>query len=124
MKYCQYAFDLKCDSVCVNPYHYERVASPGIGKTDTHTHKAGVCDVPSTVMVIRSLTTLKLFLNLIDLSLIYTINRLNTHTTRFVSLSVCFVFLLVVSDLSGLNLGGTGEDDVIYLTFYNYIATP
>ncbi|XP_064387786.1 mothers against decapentaplegic homolog 4-like [Halichondria panicea] len=26
-KFCQYAFDLKCDSVCVNPYHYERVIS-------------------------------------------------------------------------------------------------
>uniref|UniRef100_A0A3B1IFM9 Mothers against decapentaplegic homolog n=1 Tax=Astyanax mexicanus TaxID=7994 RepID=A0A3B1IFM9_ASTMX len=32
VKYCQFAFDLKCDSVCVNPYHYERVASPGIGE--------------------------------------------------------------------------------------------
>lgn len=26
----QYAFELKCDFVCVNPYHYERVVSPGI----------------------------------------------------------------------------------------------
>ncbi|KAM3838242.1 mothers against decapentaplegic homolog 4-like, partial [Diretmus argenteus] len=30
VKYCQYAFDLKCDNVCINPYHYERVVSPGI----------------------------------------------------------------------------------------------
>ena len=36
VKYCQYAFDLKCDSVCVNPYHYERVVSPGIDLTGKH----------------------------------------------------------------------------------------
>ncbi|GFO33716.1 mothers against decapentaplegic homolog [Plakobranchus ocellatus] len=31
VKFCQFAFDLKQDSVCINPYHYERVVSPGIG---------------------------------------------------------------------------------------------
>ncbi len=29
---CYYPFDLKLDNVCVNPYHYQRVISPGFGK--------------------------------------------------------------------------------------------
>lgn len=28
---CQYAFNLKKDEVCVNPYHYQRVETPGKG---------------------------------------------------------------------------------------------
>jgi MAD (mothers against decapentaplegic) family protein 4 len=29
---CAYPFDLKLDNVCVNPYHYQRIISPGFGK--------------------------------------------------------------------------------------------
>lgn len=46
---CQYAFNLKKDEVCVNPYHYQRVETPGnhpsqacvsqhAGPAVTHTH--------------------------------------------------------------------------------------
>jgi MAD (mothers against decapentaplegic) family protein 4 len=42
VKYCQYAFDLKADSVCVNPYHYERVVSPGIDLSGLTLHSAGM----------------------------------------------------------------------------------
>ncbi|KAK7475763.1 hypothetical protein BaRGS_00032984 [Batillaria attramentaria] len=41
VKYCQYAFDLKQDSVCINPYHYERVVSPGIDLSGLTLQHAG-----------------------------------------------------------------------------------
>uniref|UniRef100_A0A670JYF1 Mothers against decapentaplegic homolog n=1 Tax=Podarcis muralis TaxID=64176 RepID=A0A670JYF1_PODMU len=51
VKFCQFAFDLKYDSVCVNPYHYERVVSPGIDSTTSWTGNGGT---PSYSSVGRS----------------------------------------------------------------------
>lgn len=40
-KFCQFAFDLKCENVCVNPYHYERVVSAGIDLSGLSLHHSG-----------------------------------------------------------------------------------
>ncbi|EDV21247.1 uncharacterized protein TRIADDRAFT_30731 [Trichoplax adhaerens] len=46
IKLCKFAFDLKLDHVCVNPYHYERVISPGYNVTDI---SIGASQIPLTV---------------------------------------------------------------------------
>ena len=46
VKYCQYGFDLKADSVCVNPYHYERVVSPGIDLSGLTLHPSSMPGFP------------------------------------------------------------------------------
>ena len=46
VKYCQYGFDLKADSVCVNPYHYERVVSPGIDLSGLTLHPSTMAGFP------------------------------------------------------------------------------
>lgn len=46
VKYCQFAFDLKADSVCVNPYHYERVVSPGIDLSGLTLHPGSMTGYP------------------------------------------------------------------------------
>lgn len=53
VKFCQFAFDLKYDSVCVNPYHYERVASPTTTGKYTHLSVSLQVDIPLMLVFIR-----------------------------------------------------------------------
>jgi len=46
VKYCQFGFDLKADSVCVNPYHYERVVNPGIDLSGLTLHPSTMAGFP------------------------------------------------------------------------------
>ena len=55
VKYCQYAFDLKADSVCVNPYHYERVVSPGIDLTGLSIQVGKHAIYKTTINIIKCL---------------------------------------------------------------------
>lgn len=78
VKYCQFAFDLKCDSVCVNPFHYERVVSPG---------KMAMFDCKYKLLI----SCVYKFLYCLDIACLH------------VSLSIkilCFLFL----DITGLSL--------------------
>lgn len=61
VKFCQFAFDLKCDSVCVNPYHYERVVSPGIGTFTINLESETICfNAVSCLFFIIDLSSLSL----------------------------------------------------------------
>ncbi|XP_063213141.1 mothers against decapentaplegic homolog 4-like isoform X3 [Chroicocephalus ridibundus] len=40
LRFCRFAFGLKRDSVCVNPYHYERLPAPPVASPDSWTSTA------------------------------------------------------------------------------------
>ncbi|KAL1513629.1 hypothetical protein ABEB36_003018 [Hypothenemus hampei] len=54
LKLCTYAFDLKCDLVCVNPYHYERVVSPGLDLSSLTLHSTTQPPAPPPDINIRN----------------------------------------------------------------------
>nr|AVK72359.1 SMAD4 protein [Meara stichopi] len=56
---CQFAFDLKRDSVCVNPFHYERVITPGLDLSSL-TINSAIQDSASQYAVQGSQQTMRL----------------------------------------------------------------
>jgi len=96
VKYCQFAFDLKCDSVCVNPFHYERVVSPG---------KMAMFDSDS-VMYTDLLRVYK-FLYCLEISCVQ--KTLSTKNLYFTSL-----------DITGLSLTRNSGKITCQLTYRTY----